>query len=545
MSKPAPSPPATAPMLARDRLYAWERRARLWSGLVLFVFVLTHLLNHAVGVLGLAVMEEVQGYRIALWRTWPGTVLLYGAASVHILLAIKRIVTRRTWRMPLQEALQIALGLAIPILLYEHALGTRFVASMAGTVDSYSNVLRILWPKKALGQILLLIVVWSHAIIGLHYALRAKPWFPKWREALLVLAVLIPALAIVGFVSAGREAALLAQPGAVWTPEQVRVGLGALRVANWALMAAAAAIVLTIVVLALRRRLGRHVAVRYVGHGVLRLPKGSSLLDGSRSHGIPHPSLCGGRARCSTCRVLVVEGNDTLPPPGPAEAAMLKRISAPPRVRLACQLRPQHEVGVQILLPVAVPEGNIDWSEEAYKWGTTRTATVVFVDIRAFTKLAETQLPYDLVLVLNRFIGEMRQAIEAHGGRVVSLLSDGMMAVFGLDGDRRLGSRAAMAAALDMLKSVDTMNSELRAALPMPLRIGVGIHTGPFVIGRVGDEARGYATTALGETVTVASRLEAATKATLTECLVSQETLEASGRAMSIVTERLLRLAPR
>ena len=73
----------------------------------LFIFVLTHFLNHALGIFGVATMELVQLYRIAIWRSSIGTVLLYGAAIVHLVLVLKRIIGRRTWRMPMREALQI------------------------------------------------------------------------------------------------------------------------------------------------------------------------------------------------------------------------------------------------------------------------------------------------------------------------------------------------------------------------------------------------------------------------------------------------------
>ncbi len=514
-----------------DRFYAIERGLRLWSGVILFVFVLTHLLNHAVGVMGVETMEMVQYYRVWTWRTWVGTALLYGAFAVHIALAVKRIITRRTWRMPTQEALQIALGLAIPVLLYEHVIGTRLASDLAGVANNYAAILGILWPAKAMTQITLLIVVWVHGIIGLHYALRARSWFPRWREALLVLAVLIPSLAIAGFVSAGREALELADPGTRWTPEQVAVALEALRIANATIMAAAIGLVAAIIIMALIRRFGRSVRVRYVGHGSIDLPRGSTLLEGSRGAGIPHPSLCGGRARCSSCRVLILDGQNSLPQPGAAESAMLRRISAPPRVRLACQIRPERDLAVQILLPIEIREGNVDWSEEALEWGTARQATVLFVDLRGFTKLAQSQLPYDLVVLLNRFISEMRQSIEGHGGRVTAIMTDGMMAVFGLKGERGAGSRNAISAAEDMLRSAETLNSEYRAALHMPLRIGIGIHTGEIVIGRVGDDSRGYEISVLGETVSIASHLENATKEVLADCLVSETTVDASRRS--------------
>jgi adenylate cyclase len=81
------------------------------------------------------------------------------------------------------------------------------------------------------------------------------------------------------------------------------------------------------------------------------------------------------------------------------------------------------------------------------------------------------------------------------------------------------------------------MNKEMHAAISIPLRVGIGIHTGPVIMARVGDEARGYRMTALGETVTIAHRLEEATKRQLTDCLVSQETLRAAG-AMGEISSR-------
>jgi adenylate cyclase len=105
-----------------------------------------------------------------------------------------------------------------------------------------------------------------------------------------------------------------------------------------------------------------------------------------------------------------------------------------------------------------------------------------------------------------------------------------MMAVFGLEGARRSGSRSALRAARAMLRAIDAMNSEFQGALSIPLRIGIGIHTGPIIMARIGDEQRGHHITALGETVTIASHLEAATKRALTDCLASQATLKAAGR---------------
>jgi adenylate cyclase len=543
----APSKSATAApraSAARGQV-AWEREFRLWAGLILFAFLTTHLLNHALGIFGLATMEAVQIWRVWIWRSWPGTIALYGAACVHVSLALKRIASRRTWHMPVEEAAQIVLGVTIPVLLLEHVIGTRYSSTYLDVDDSYSPILKILRSNYFYWQIALVLVAWSHGVIGIHYAFRTKPWFERFRETGLVLAFLIPVLAIAGFLAASREAAEQEIPAAVWNAAQIDGFKRALQGAHRILMAVAGALILVIVVGEIRRRIKKQIPIRYTGHGQIYLRPGSSLLEGSRENGIPHPSICGGRARCSTCRVLVLSGLQSLPEPAPAEKALLDRISAPKSVRLACQIRPTSELAVQILLPVAPRAGGVDWEEESYKWGVGREVTILFVDIRAFTMLSSRQLPHDTVLFVNRFIAEMTQAVEARGGRVGMFLSDGLMAVFGLGGQRGAGSRAAIMCAMDMLKAAQTLDGELGSALPVPLRIGIGIHTGHAVIARVGDPERGYMVTALGETVSIASRLESATKELLADCIISDAAMAASGFMLSGAQRREIHLRGR
>ena len=512
---------------------AWERDIRLGAGLVLFAFVLTHLLNHAVGVFGVEIMEVVQGWRVSVWRSWPGTIALYGAFVVHMGLALKRIASRRTLRMPLQEAVQIVLGLLIPVLLLEHLVATRYLSDFHGVDDRYRAELQQLWPSNAIKQTLLLLVVWFHGVIGIDYAFRSRAWFPRVRETGLVIAYAVPLLAIAGFVSSGREARVMEVPTAVWTEAQRDAFTDAVTKGGRGLLLVGAVLLTVILARVAYLRLSHRIRVTYVGHGEVRAAPGQTLLEVSRANRIPHPSLCGGRARCSTCRVLVLSGQETLPAPTQVEQRVLHRIAAPARVRLACQLRPRQDVTVQVLLPAIARRGMLDWDEEAYKWGVERTVTVLIVDVRGFTTLTRRQLPSDIVVLLNRLVGELTQAVEARGGKVGMYLSDGLMAVFGLGTQLGSASKAAIYGALDMLKAVRALNAEFGSALPMPLRVGIGIHTGPAVIARIGDEERGYMTTALGETVSIAGRLEAATKELLADCILSQECVDASGLSIS------------
>ncbi|OCC03210.1 hypothetical protein BA190_19705 [Labrys sp. WJW] len=508
-----------------------ERELRLWAGVVLFAFVTTHLLNHALGVFGVTTMEAVQRWRIWAWQSYGGTTLLYGALLTHATLALKRLTTRRISRMPLEELVQIALGLAIPYFLISHVLGTR-ITSLYGYSESYGEVLTRIWQGGPAKQILLLLCAWTHGCIGIGQVLRSRSFYARWRDLLILGMGMLPTLALAGFFSASRE---LEAAGRTPSPIAADHTMALLVAGQWLLLGLAAVIAFVALVMILRvllRLRSGTVSIRYVGHGTFKIPRGTTVLEASRANAIPHPAQCGGRGRCSTCRVAVTSDASTLPAPSKAERTMLERISAPANVRLACQLRPDHDISVQILLPI-VPTGMRGRSgDDLYRWGAEREITALFVDIRAFNAMTRLQIPYDIVLLMNRFVQEMTQAAEAHGGRVDAFAADGLIAVFGLGDEPSRGAADAIRAARGMLKSVEGLNSEFGAALSIPLRVGIGIHSGPAIIARVGDSERGMRLVALGDTVTIAGRLEAATKDYLTDCLISEETMQRSGMSL-------------
>ena len=522
----------------RPQKYVWEREARLWSGLILMAFVTTHLLNHALAIFGLEVAETAQAWFLDIWRSAPGTLLLYGGGLVHMALSLKRAAMRRTLRMPWDEALQLVLGLMIPLFLIGHLAGTRVTSMVFGIDESYTRILPRLWNGRAIGQTLLVIITWGHGCAGLYHAWRWKSWFRRWRALGLVLAVLIPVLALVGFVVGAREAA-----GKNLAPEIMSIGAGFVTEASRMYMFGGFGVMLGLAGLLIFLRLAvRHkqgiIQINYIGHGTVRATRGSSVLDISRLNHIPHPSRCGGRARCATCRVLVISSDSDLPPASKAERSLLEQINAPEQVRLGCQLCPQANMTLQVLLPFLAHAKSHEALDDAFRWGVSHEITVLFVNMRAFNLLAQRQFPQDLVILLNRFTAEMTQAVEAHGGRVNTYLTDGLMAVFGLDGKADAGSRGAIAAAQDMLKAVRLLDRELAGTLSIPLRVGIGIHTGPAVVARFGDPERGEMVGALGETVSIADRLEEATKQFLADCLISGEALKASGLRLALANPR-------
>jgi adenylate cyclase len=156
--------------------------------------------------------------------------------------------------------------------------------------------------------------------------------------------------------------------------------------------------------------------------------------------------------------------------------------------------------------------------------GVRLDATVLFCDLRGFTAFAEHAEPELVIDVLNEYLGEMSEAILAHGGTVVSYQGDGIMAVFGSPVERPDHAAIALAAAEELLdERLGRVNEWLAERDLKPFRLGVGLNSGAVMSGTVGSERRmEYA--AVGDTTNVAARLQAATKGTPHALFVSQTT---------------------
>ncbi len=212
--------------------------------------------------------------------------------------------------------------------------------------------------------------------------------------------------------------------------------------------AALLAVVATCIAWAYFARLaGPKTSISYTGGPMIKVPQGPTLLEISRMYRVPHASICGGRARCSTCRVRIERGSNDLPPPGFPEAITLGKIGAPPSVRLACQIRPEGRLFVARLLNAATTGPDAVDLDEADSAGVEKRLVVMFVDLRAFTRLSENRLPFDIVYILNEFFGVVGTTIAAHGGWIDKFLGDGLLAVFGQHDGFQTGCRKALRAA--------------------------------------------------------------------------------------------------
>jgi adenylate cyclase len=515
------------------------RRLRIITGLILFTYLTTHFLNHALGLISLEAMETGRLGFLALWRNPVGTLALYGALLTHYVLALVALYRRRHLRMPATEAAQLVLGLAIPPLLVSHIVGTRLAHAWFDVTDSYTRVLLTLWqlrPDLGLRQALVLSIAWIHGCIGVHYSWRLRPSYPRLAPFLLAAAVLLPTLALLGFAQAGREvASRAATPAAVAEIFQATGGQTASerehleRMRDAILAGVGVSLAGALFARQIRQARGRRrlYHVSYPGDRQVAVALGTTVLEASRSAGIPHASVCGGRGRCSTCRVRIVRGLEELPAAAPEELRVLGRIGAPPNVRLACQLRPVRNLSVVPLLPAGA-SAREGFRQPVHHSGQEREVIVLFADLRQFTRFAEGRLPYDVVFLLNRYFDAVGGAVERSGGVANQFTGDGVMALFGVEGDPAHGCRAALAAAGEIVHRIDALTSELGEELPAPLRIGIGIHAGPAVVGQMGHGVARYLT-AVGDTVHVASRLQDLTKEYDCQLVLSGSVAERAG----------------
>jgi adenylate cyclase len=519
------------------------RQIRLGCGLVLFAYLVSHFLNHALGNISLDALATGVHYHAGFWQFLPVAVLFYTAALVHTGLGIWALYQRRQFRWKAIEPLQLVLGLSIPALVITHLVGVRLGHTLFGHDKLYPQVLFaywIVWPLKMWLMYAVMIIAWVHACIGLHFWLRMKTFYQRAAPFLLAAAVLVPTLAMLGLYQAGRSVvdsdsvewrAENLSPRQVGTPAQQAV---LERIEEYFLIAYLGLLGLVLLARgarALNERRGGMITLSYGNGRTVRVPKGLSVLEASLRNNVPHASVCGGRARCSTCRIRIIGDYSSLPQPSKREAFVLDRVGAgsDPAIRLACQLRPETDLSFfQIFLP-QVTAASLRTSRPS-RIGEERYLVSMFVDMRGSTKLAEKRLPFDTVFIVNRFLGAVSQAVIECGGQPNQFVGDGQLALFGLATGPQTACRQALKAAAMIAANVDELNLSLKHDLREPIRFGIGIHGGEVIIGDIGYRDH-MVFTALGDAVNVAARLQDMTKSLACEAVISEEMRISAGLA--------------
>jgi len=267
------------------------------------------------------------------------------------------------------------------------------------------------------------------------------------------------------------------------------------------------------------------VQIRYENAKSVEASTGDTILETSLKNGLEHMHACGGKARCSTCRVLVLDGLENLEPRNEMERSLSRRRGLESNVRLACQTKPRGPVHIRRLV---LDDADYDAvrGRSVRTTGREENVAILFSDVRNFTSFSEKNLPYDIIHLLNRYFETMGEVVLSNGGIIDKYIGDGLMASFGLkESDPVSICIRAVNSGLQMLEKLEKVNQYARQHLDYELQIGVGIHYGSVVVGELGHHSNA-AFTLIGDSVNMAARLESKTKKAGAPLLVSEAVYE-------------------
>src|SRR3954467_1759262 len=184
------------------------RQVRLVTGIVLFAYLISHFLNHALGNISMEALAGGLYFHVWFWQLLPVSIIFYAACLVHTALGIWALYERRQFRWRAIEPLQLVLGLSVPALIITHIIGVRLGQTLFGHEKLYPQVFFaywIVWPYKGWLMYAVMIIAWLHGCVGLYFWLRMKAFYTRAAPYLLAAAVLIPALAMLGLYQGGRS----------------------------------------------------------------------------------------------------------------------------------------------------------------------------------------------------------------------------------------------------------------------------------------------------------------------------------------------------
>ena len=529
------------------------KNGRIFSGLVLFLYVLGHLINHSFGIVSIELLDKSRIIFNYIWRNPIGTILLYSSFLIHILINLISIFQMKTLKLPFRKWVQILLGIIIPWFLIIHIVFTGYAHHFEGIEDTYSSVIVGSWVappdiwgiKSGYYYIAMLLVVWVHGIIGIHYLCSHRSWYKRYQASINSFFMIIPTLSLLGFFLAGKEALTISNfnkdylvqeltksgylvksldQSEMWQPAiNLQIFADKLEL-NYLI-----ALVIILLIVSANMyfvRINKKIKIFFPGGRTIPVSRGYSVLDASREGNIPHASSCGGKGRCTTCRVKILSELTNIPKPNEVEKQVIDRLGFESNIRLACQLRPLSDIKVLPLVPSKIMENKSSYIMRSFGFennlqGKETEIVIMFIDLRGFTKLSEQKLPYDVIHILNEYFRISGEAIEKNYGRVDKYIGDGVMAIFDSNNDNELNCKNALIAAKQISKDMKKFNELSKDEFVEELKFGLGIHIGNSIVGLIGH-GQSISETAVGDTVNTASRLEQLTKELKCELIISE-----------------------
>ena len=476
------------------------RTIRIVTGLVIYAYVTTHLLNLSLGLVSLEQMEFWRPVFMAPWQSLLGSVVMYGSLLTHMCLGFVALYHRRTLRMSSFDTIQLVLALILPPLVVIHVLGTRVVSSMVDFQPTYSWILMIYWkwtPVAGLRQVGVVLAAWIHGCMGLYYWMRLKTWWPRASMFIYPLAFIVPVLALLGFVEAGKDILQLAQDpqwlaslrsSAASIDKQTVAEL--YRLEN--ILLVTYALILMAVLSARWIRLLRTRSVEskstttmsYTNGPTVTSKSGFSILEISRRSTISHASVCGGRGRCATCRVRIIEGAEHLSPAQADELKLLEKVGAAADVRLACQaIAMAGSVTVQRLLPAPGDAQVVNLLD--YVSGEEQQVVVLSIACLGIAEIVDNS-GLTSPSVLDQYIGDSIDEIQAENGQLDSADTFSVVASFNSETSLLNIAEAAYKIGSNAVERFNQIKKQLQQQVILDagntLRLNITLHVGRAIL---------------------------------------------------------------
>ena len=527
------------------------RKIRILSGMILFAYVIMHLSNHSLNIFSIELADNVrENYFAVIWQHPIGLVLLYSSLFAHLILGFSSVLTRKSFKMSFKDWVQIIFPILALLFLAQHIAASFIITKVFGGSETYSLLFAAISSSETSQMImdaifysLMIIFIWTHGVIGLDAYLKQQAvhhgkysFYISYPSIFKFIYWIVPTGAVFGWIFGLREMSFIAQIKSYEIATTVPMYFQSIFMKHIPMEAFPVVmaiepivrkyyplfvlfVVVVCVLNVVRARFFGRIIVSYPGGESVSVPKGTSVLEASRIGKIPHQSICGGRGRCTTCRIKVLSHEGEIPKPNFHEIKAIERVGLDDNVRLACQLKPANSITV---LPLLNPENQLETARSARALtGKEQETVILFVDLRDFTKLSEKKLPYDVVYILNKYYAVCGEIIEKNGGRLDKFIGDGIMAIFDASDSSSENCSNAVNSASEISKNMKTLNSEMRVDFSEEMRFGMGIHAGSTIVGLMGY-GRTVTETAVGDNVNIASRLEELTKRYKCELAISK-----------------------
>jgi len=260
-------------------------------------------------------------------------------------------------------------------------------------------------------------------------------------------------------------------------------------------------------------------------HKEINCTESSTILEATLAARINHTHACGGQAKCSTCRVSIMEGIIHCNPRNEAEQKIAEKLNFPAEIRLACQTHISGNISIRRMVSDKL---DMDMIEEQFSedsdsaLGSQQKMTIVFTDIVNYTPFAEKFPPYDIVHVLNRYYRIMNSIIKDNNGFISAVAGDGILAVFGLDKKSNNSVLDAVQAIKGMNEKLEVFNKYLEENFNIKFGIRAGVHYGNVIVGPFNTGVM-KKLAVIGDNVNYASRIEFANKEFDTKLLLSED----------------------